>query len=150
MTAALSRYIAYVQGIVQAHETAPTFIFGNSERVLRVQAEGVAYPIVVLAWPDAEKDEEGRVQFTADLFLVDYAENEQAQEDAALLRMFSMASDLDARMRHDSSQGIITYAKKTAFQPKHRWTGDNTAGYVIEADITLNDASCYDAAKFPN
>ena len=145
----LDQYRQYFAGLTAAYtEVDCTFVFGGSERALRVLAEGSQDILVWLVWPEAEKRADGNVRFTADLLFLIPAENEEAAEDAALLQALTIANDFDEQLRADSENGLHMYAPNTSFSPRHRVTGDNLVGYVLEADLTLGCGPCHDPAKF--
>jgi len=146
----LTAYIEYFRTLCATHKDQPTFIFGSSERVLRRQSVDLDYPLVWMAWPVKEVLPNGNERFTADLFFLANASNEEEEEDTALMAMYNLSDDFHKKMVADAAEGNFGYEGNAVFQPKFRFSGDNDAGYVLEAGLLFGTSGCLDDLKFPN
>lgn len=142
-------YVGYLHRLCDEHVTVKSFIMGSSERVLRRAAEDLDYPLVWALIPDIVAIGDGNYRFATTLFFLDNANNEEVDEDKAILAMSYIAMDFHLRMKEDHNLGLITYDnREVVFQPKIRWTGDNDHGFVMECDLVFGSEACYNPAKF--
>lgn len=141
--ASFEEYKAYLQGLVDENEVLNTMVMGTSERVLRRRASNLNYPVAWLAFPDIAIDPEGNERYSSTIFFLDYAENEEDAEDAALLRMLGVARWFHRRLREDGNQGMFTYNdNEVVLQVKPRMSADNDHGYVLDFDLVLAGPGC--------
>ena len=144
----LPSYIDYFRQLADEHQQIASFVVGSSERVLRRQHTDITYPLIWLIWPDMEVLDDESERFTADLVVLIGTENDEDEENAALLDAYNICLDIHKRMKNDANDGLFGYSGGTSFQPKFRFTGDNDAGYVMEASLTLGTSGCLDSGKF--
>jgi len=144
----------YVETLATEHVAVRDFVYGESSRIISRQKSRINYPVVWLLPVEAAPVGGGenaryRYEFTI-LILTNAAIDDWAKEDNNMYLLEEVAKDFIARLHSDSRENRLFdfELKNTRLDPKHKFSGDNDHGWVIEGSLITWGEYCYNEAKW--